>query len=298
MHENLKQVIHSRNYGKTAQFWVVYYLDILVNQHLLHMAVQENDLFLRLHELKYLLPFCFVLNKQNYARYRSFYVHSLENLDNTHPGCGELIQEKGLSVQAQDRYPARTPIDQRGEQIINRDAKTAGGVKFFASDQNAILKWTHNRSVQAENTAALYRFADVKNSDEEYKANRPSSILASEGRVDKITEVLSCEYVNPSDQVSENECLYNLSSGVAVDAELADQILSIKESGEEFYMDFVDDRLKSTSIKIHDPRKRNKVSLFKSACKKVVVQYHNKQKTIEINRNILAKVLASTAKTR
>ena len=138
----------------------------------------------------------------------------------------------------------------------------------------------------------------MKNSDEEYKANRPSSILASERRVDRIIEVLSCEYVDPLDPVLENECLYNLSSGVAVDSELADQILSIKESGEEFYKDFVDDRLKSTSIKIHDPIKRNKVSLFKSACKKVVVQYHNKQKTIEINRNILAKLLAYTAKTR
>ena len=257
LYENFKQDIRSGNYGKTAQFWVVYYLDIMANQHLLHMAVQENDFFLRLHGLKYLLPFCFALNKQNYARYGSFYVHFLENLDNTHPGCRELIQEIGLSVQAQDRYPARTPIDQRGEQTINRDARTAGGIKFFASDQNTTLKWTLNRSAQAENTAALYRLAGVKNSDEEYKANRLSSILASERRVDRIIEVLSCEYVNPFDPV--------LSSGVAVDSELADQILSIKESGEEFYKDFVDDRHKSTSIKIHDLIKRNKISLFKSA---------------------------------
>ena len=96
----------------------------------------------------------------------------------------------------------------------------------------------------------------MKNSDEEYKANRPSSILALEHRVDRIIEVLSCEYVNPFDPVLENECLHNLSSGVAVNSELADQILSIKESGEEFYKDFVDDRLKSTSVKIHDPIKK------------------------------------------
>ena len=96
LYENFKQDIRSGNYGKTAQFWVVYYLDMMANQHLLHMAVQENDFFLRLHGLKYLLPFCFALNEQNYARYGSFNVHSLENLDNTHPGCRELIQEKGL----------------------------------------------------------------------------------------------------------------------------------------------------------------------------------------------------------
>ena len=31
-----------------------------------------------------------------------------------------------MSVQAQIAYPVRTAIDQRGEQSINRDAKTAG----------------------------------------------------------------------------------------------------------------------------------------------------------------------------
>ena len=131
------------------------------------------------------------------------------------------------------------------------------------------MKWTLNCSAQAENTAALYRLADVKNSDEEYKANRPSSILASKHRVDRIIEALSCEYVNLFDPVLENECFYNLSSGVAVDLELADQILSIKESGEEFYKEFVDDRLKSTSIKIHDPIKRNIQKCLQKSCRAV-----------------------------
>ena len=31
-----------------------------------------------------------------------------------------------LSVQAQDSYPLRTLVDQRGEQTINRNAKTSG----------------------------------------------------------------------------------------------------------------------------------------------------------------------------
>ena len=35
----------------------------------------------------------------------------------------------GLSVQAQDRYPHRTSIVQRGEQTINRDGETSGECK-------------------------------------------------------------------------------------------------------------------------------------------------------------------------
>lgn len=33
---------------------------------------------------------------------------------------------KGISVQAQTSHPVRTSVDQRGEQTINKDAKTSG----------------------------------------------------------------------------------------------------------------------------------------------------------------------------
>ena len=36
-----------------------------------------------------------------------------------------------LLVQGQEKYPLRTAIDQRGEQTINRDAKTSGKIIFI-----------------------------------------------------------------------------------------------------------------------------------------------------------------------
>ena len=52
-------------------------------------------------------------------------------------------------MQAQKKYPHRVAIDQRGEQTLNREAKTTGGIKNFASDSSGILKWTLNRAEQA-----------------------------------------------------------------------------------------------------------------------------------------------------
>ena len=183
IHELLEQYmkfeedVRSGIHGKTSQFWLLYYIDIMRNQHLIHFAVQTNNFLLRLHGLKRVLPLMFALNKQNYARYGSLYVNSLENLEETHPGCLELIKHKGISVQGQNKYPCRTAIDQRGEQTINRDAKVAGGIKYFASDSNSILKWTLNRAAQAKNTEALYDLAEIKRSDDIYKHNRPSQII-------------------------------------------------------------------------------------------------------------------------
>ena len=47
------------------------------------------------------------------------------------PGLKDMIEKTGLSVQAQDRYPILTALDQRGEQTIIRDVKTSGGIKAF-----------------------------------------------------------------------------------------------------------------------------------------------------------------------
>ena len=170
-YNRFKEKIRHGDYGKTAQFWLLYYLDIMFSQHLTHYVVQTSNLMLRLHGLKTALPFFLALNLQNYARHGFIYVSTLENLDTTNPGCKELLSHKGLPVQAQERYACRIAIDQCGEQTINKDAKVAGGIKYFASDENAILKWTLNRPAQAISTDA-----DVNTSEEGYKSNQPSSI--------------------------------------------------------------------------------------------------------------------------
>jgi hypothetical protein len=53
----------------------------------------------------------------------------MENLNETYPGLQDLSQH-GLSIQAQEKHPLTTAADQRGEQTINRDAKTSGIYSF------------------------------------------------------------------------------------------------------------------------------------------------------------------------
>ena len=98
-YSTFKQQIRDGHHGKTSRFWLVYYLDLIYAIHLIHYSVQRNTFYLRLHGWKKLFPRMFSLNKQNYSRYGSCYVNTIENLDDIHPGCRELIQDKGLSEQ-------------------------------------------------------------------------------------------------------------------------------------------------------------------------------------------------------
>ena len=94
------------------------------NENIIHFAVQENDFDFRLHAWQEMLPLRFDTNQVTYARYDSYYVEMLKNLDQSHPGLRILILKKILTAKAQQKYPYRTAIDRRGQQSINRYAKT------------------------------------------------------------------------------------------------------------------------------------------------------------------------------
>ena len=153
------------------------YLDLVRAQHCMHLAVQENNVQVRTSSWQYFNPFFFMFNKINYARYGSYYVEILCDLENLYPGLQQLLERKGMSVQ--DRHCVCTAIDQRGEQTINRDAKTAGGIKSFAANSEPVLKWCLNRSEQAQNTKALSDLCGISTNPELYKPCRPSQIIKS-----------------------------------------------------------------------------------------------------------------------
>ena len=77
------------------------YLDLMEKQHLIHIAVHENNFDLRTLCWKFLLPLYSSLQKVNHARYGSFYVEVLLKMEKLYPGLKGLLCEKGMSVQAQ-----------------------------------------------------------------------------------------------------------------------------------------------------------------------------------------------------
>ena len=61
-----------------------------------------------------------------FIRYGSYYYEVMTNLDKYYPGMEALISQNDLSIQAQESHQLMAASDQRGEQTINRGAKTLG----------------------------------------------------------------------------------------------------------------------------------------------------------------------------
>ena len=242
-------------------------------QHQPHVAVQENNFQQRLTAWNFFRPFYFATNKMNYASYGSYYLQSMKSIHILYPGLKKILENNCLSVQSQDRYNVRRTIDQRGEQTLNRDARTIGGIRGFASDESSVKKWTMNRSEQATNTGELLEMCDIDISSEMYRPSRPSQILHSETRVADITRVLREEYVNPLDINLDKTALFNLSSGVAVPDEIAEVLLSLPKKGAEIFKEFNEKSLITGEISFNDPiKKQSDKKLVKNKTIKTVKQ--------------------------
>ena len=87
-----------------------------------------------------------------------------------------------------------------------------------------MLKWWLNRADQSKNVELKKETAGATTKNVVYKSLRPSPILGSERMVTCVIEVLSEEYLYPF-SVSPDQNLYNLSSDVPVEDELANEIL-------------------------------------------------------------------------
>lgn len=62
-------------------------------------------------------------------------------MDKAYPGNNAVSSISGTSVQAKEKYPARTVIDMLSEETINCDAKSHGGITGFSTKQTLVYKW-------------------------------------------------------------------------------------------------------------------------------------------------------------
>ena len=125
--------------------------------------------------------------------------------------------------------------DQKGEQTIDKDAKTVEGIKNFASNKSSVLKWCFSCSEQTKNTKALKHLCGISTNVDQYKpCIRNFQILKSNKLLDKIVTVLSEDYTNPFELNINQTKSVNLSSGSHVLDDLAYEILSIPENSLKF----------------------------------------------------------------
>ena len=126
-----------------------------------------------------------------------------------------------------------------------------------------------------------------------YSSLRPSRILQSEKAVANVMKVLSEEYINPFHPTLDQSKLFNLSSGIPLENT---DVLECWELGEKKHKDLTEQRIIGNELSFHDPIKKTKLTLFSNASS-TKIKKNCKVTSIEVNRNIIGKLLALSMKT-
>ena len=84
--------------GNLASFWMTY-IDIVQIMLDLLRPSREGNWLLHLSAIHDMIPWCFSYDKQNYARYLSYYYAEMTNLQEEHPEIHAYLSDGGFSVQ-------------------------------------------------------------------------------------------------------------------------------------------------------------------------------------------------------
>ena len=71
-----------------------------------------------------------------------------------------------------------------------------GGIRNFASNDNAVKKWCLSRAEQSKNILKLKEKAETSKTSSNYTCLRPSKVLQLDKAVCQVMRVLTEEYIN------------------------------------------------------------------------------------------------------
>ena len=242
------------------QFWIQH-LDRLWLVLDLIKALKENDFNLYKKTLKSMIPVFFIMNHQNYARYLTAYVASLDHIDNSHPEASRHRKNCALSVTRSLYAASGTAVDQTIEQTINKHAKSEGGVIGFSRNLQAYDRWVLTRHERTLYAAAAFGVAGM--SDDGYdrrKDLRKNDIHKGLMQVEKTIETI-CNFTNPF-EFGENNSLVCLSSGMRVPQETAETMVKLDKLGSTQYEECIKQRLNEKKTAFHAPIQKNKLKPF------------------------------------
>ena len=247
------------DHGCTAQFWMIYIQLVEIFLHF-NRACRTNDVDLFIHALGEMCPMFFSCHRPNYARWMVRYLHNLINMDNTHPGVRETLQNGALSIRRTAHPFARNAVDITLEQTINADAASCStGITAFSQSDSAKQRWMITRSVRSKLVGHLLNAAGLKHKEDVSKSLRPSRQKRDYEDLQKIIESIQST-MNPFDKPFDQN-LYCLSTGKKVDEKVKCDLLSCKEKGQLWMDEFVSGCF-ADATRFEKPIKRRKFSNF------------------------------------
>lgn len=228
-------------HGATAALWYMY-IDYIRLYHQFERSIRTNDIDLFICTLTPMIDLFFATNHINYARWLTKFQLDLLNIEETHPGLREILDQGAFTVRRTNNPFSRNPVDLTLEQTINADAASRlTGITSCTNSYSARLRWMVTKSTRASFVRLLEEMVGLNNSDEATAELMPKRIARDNRDLIKITQQIK-DTQNPFLQptTDNTELLVNISTGKAVSQEIKDVLLNVPETGKTRHKEFIE----------------------------------------------------------
>jgi len=287
--EKYKRDTESGALGKTAQFWAMY-IQYVQLYHLLERAVRETDVNLFIATLTPITELFFVTNRHNYARWMSKYQLDLINIEETHPGLRQLLDDGGFSIRRSNNEFSRIPVDLTLEQTINADAASRmTGYTSSTNNYNARVRWCITKSSRAALVNEAFAMVGMGNTRDTQADISPARIKRDNEDLQKI--IAQIESSTDPFRLDTSLPLINISTGKSVPEAVSNSLLHIPQDGKERHESFVKE-CREDETRFEKPIRKHPLRTFATEC---VVNRKAKKNTKEAQLKCTSQLLGRIA---
>ena len=232
LRDNLTQIPTSS--GDMA-CWMDLYLD-MVNLLLNMICFQRTGNWRGfLQTIGEFIPFCFSLNRHNYARNLPYYYMQMLNLHESHPVLSRYLQEEGFTSSISGLPHSKIPCDQIIEMTINRSSKDTGGLSGKTENVGASERWMRINHIMAALREHLDTIVRKRTLSKHIDVGR-KRMLNDENDVRMLTECLE-EWV--PDLWESDQPLVNIATGKKASDDMIENFKTTKTRGKKAMAEFV-----------------------------------------------------------
>ena len=226
-------------------------------------AHRTRNFDLYIESLECLAPWFFCMDRTNYARWIPIHIRDMKSLTN------QMHEElaKYWVIQKTKHKFSSIPLDQAHEQN-NELIKGSGGAVGLTENPMAFRRWMVAGPEQARLIQEFEnQYLDLDDTDLEPRGQGFSN---QESFFDQVTSLRTTfhEFGNPF--LHDGPELVCLDTSNCASDEAVKSIQNLEHIGKEQYNQYVKDVITDRSVSIHQPIKRNSVSLFKASSHKSI----------------------------
>lgn len=276
------------DHGFTAKYYLqyVYFIDLL---NLLERGIRTCDVDLYEYAIFHMIPVLFSFNHQNYSRYLTLYRYKLSNIEKTHPGLKDQLENGSFAIRRTQKNFARSAIDLTLEQTINASAANRlSGLTTYTNSLSGRQKWTETYGFRMSVQSNFYKgIGMTQNHDTE------ESMYKSKYFNQKVRDMI--EYINntgnPFDDSLSSGKLFNLVTGRAASDETSNFLLNVIDKGKEQMHTFMKE-CEQDMGRFNKPLRRNQIKTFANEKPKIKSScLSNTITEIKMERNIISRIL-------